>query len=50
MIGASQETVTKLFGKFKKKQLLQVNGSTLISENNAGVESFLNSSFCFSFR
>lgn len=41
-IGASRETVTRLFGEFKKKQLLQVNGSTLIIQNKAGLESILN--------
>jgi CRP/FNR family cyclic AMP-dependent transcriptional regulator len=41
-IGASRETVTRLFGEFKKKQLLQVNGSTLIIKNKAGLESVLN--------
>lgn len=42
MIGASRETVTRLFGEFKKKQLLQVNGSTLIIKNKAGLEGVLN--------
>ena len=41
-IGASRETVTRLFGEFKKKQLLQVNGSTLIIKNKAGLEGVLN--------
>ncbi len=39
MIGASRETVTRLFAAFKKKQLLQVRGSTLIIKNKAGLES-----------
>ena len=39
MIGASRETVTRLFGDFKKRQLLQVKGSTLIIKNKAGLES-----------
>ncbi len=39
MIGASRETVTRLFADFKKKQLLQVRGSTLIITNKAGLES-----------
>jgi CRP/FNR family transcriptional regulator, cyclic AMP receptor protein len=43
MIGASRETVTRLFGEFKKKQLLQVKGSTLIIKNRAGLESVMNS-------
>jgi CRP/FNR family cyclic AMP-dependent transcriptional regulator len=41
MIGASRETVTKLFADFKKKQLLQVKGSSLIITNKAGLESVL---------
>jgi len=31
--------VTRLFASFKKKQLLQVKGSTLIIKNKAGLES-----------
>lgn len=38
MIGASRETVTRLFSEFKKRQLLQVKGSTLIIKNKAGLE------------
>ena len=43
MIGASRETVTRLFGEFKRKQLVQVKGSTLIIKNKAGLESVLGS-------
>ena len=43
MIGASRETVTRLFGEFKKKQFLQIKGSTLIIKNKAGLESVLGS-------
>jgi len=43
MIGASRETVTRLFSDFKKKQLLQVKGSTLIIKNKAGLESVVGS-------
>jgi CRP/FNR family transcriptional regulator, cyclic AMP receptor protein len=43
MIGASRETVTRLFTDFKKKQLLQVKGSTLIIRNRAALESLLGS-------
>ena len=43
MIGASRETVTRLFSEFKKKQLLEVRGSTLIIKNKAALESVLNS-------
>jgi CRP/FNR family cyclic AMP-dependent transcriptional regulator len=38
MIGASRETVSRLFAAFKKKQLLQVKGSTLIVCDRAGLE------------
>lgn len=41
MIGASRETVTRLFGDFKRKQLLQVKGSTLIIKDKARLESLL---------
>ena len=41
MIGASRETVTRLFTDFKKKQLLQVKGSTLIIKNKAALEALL---------
>ena len=38
MIGASRETVTRLFADFKKKQLLEVKGSTIIIRNRAYLE------------
>ena len=38
VIGASRETVTRLFADFKKKQLLQMKGSTLIISNKAGLQ------------
>jgi CRP/FNR family cyclic AMP-dependent transcriptional regulator len=43
MIGASRETVTRLFADFKKKQLLQIKGSMLIVRNKAGLESLTGS-------
>ena len=43
VIGASRETVTRLFGEFKKKQFLQVKGSTLIIKDKTGLESVLSS-------
>jgi len=43
MIGASRETVTRLFADFKKKQLLKVKGSTLIITNRAGLENIVDS-------
>jgi CRP/FNR family transcriptional regulator, cyclic AMP receptor protein len=41
MIGASRETVTRLFADFKKKQLLEVKGSTLIIRDKGRLESML---------
>lgn len=38
MIGASRETVTRLFAEFKKKQFLQVKGSTLVILDKAALE------------
>jgi CRP/FNR family cyclic AMP-dependent transcriptional regulator len=42
MIGASRETVTRLFSDFKKKQLLQMKGSTLIVRNKLALERLAN--------
>jgi len=41
MIGASRETVTRLFADFKKKQLLRVKGSSFVITNRARLESVL---------
>jgi CRP/FNR family transcriptional regulator len=41
IIGASRETVTRLFSDFKKKEFVQVKGSTVIIKNKAGLESLL---------
>lgn len=38
MIGASRETVTRLFADFKKKKLLEVKGSSVIIKNMNGLE------------
>jgi CRP/FNR family transcriptional regulator, cyclic AMP receptor protein len=38
MIGTTRETVSRLFSEFKKKQLLQVKGSTLILHNKPALE------------
>ncbi len=43
MIGASRETVTRLFADFKKRQLLQVKGSTVVIRDRAALESLSNS-------
>ncbi len=41
MIGTSRETVTRLFAIFKRKQLVEVRGSTLVITNKAGLEKVL---------
>src|SRR6266567_4308474 len=38
MIGTTRETVSRLFSEFKKRQLLQVKGSTLIIRNKVALE------------
>jgi CRP/FNR family transcriptional regulator, cyclic AMP receptor protein len=38
MIGASRETVTRLFADFKKKELVQVKGSTLTIKDKPALE------------
>jgi CRP/FNR family cyclic AMP-dependent transcriptional regulator len=42
MIGSSRETVTRLLADFRKKQILQVSGSTLVIKNKQSLESILN--------
>ncbi len=41
MIGASRETVTRLFVDFRKQRLIQQNGSTLVVPNRAALESLI---------
>ena len=43
MIGTTRETVSRLFSDFRKKQLLQTKGSTLIIRNKPALEKMLNS-------
>ena len=38
MIGTTRETITRLFSDFKKKQLLQVKGSTLVLHSKSALE------------
>jgi CRP/FNR family transcriptional regulator, cyclic AMP receptor protein len=38
MIGCSRETVTRLFASFKKNQLVEVHGSSVLIKNKAGLE------------
>jgi CRP/FNR family transcriptional regulator len=43
MIGTTRETVSRLFSDFKKKQLVQVNGSTLIIRSKLALEKMVDS-------
>src|SRR6202051_1227913 len=44
MIGASRETVTRLFADFKKRTLLQIKGSSVTIKNKLGLERLLQES------
>lgn len=44
MIGASRETVTRLFADFKKKNLLQIKGSSVTIKDKLGIEQLLQQS------
>jgi CRP/FNR family transcriptional regulator len=41
MIGSSRETVTRIFGEFKKSNLLQIKGSSVTLKNKPGLEQLL---------
>ena len=41
MIGTSRETVTRLFAEFKKKQLIQANGSVVLLRNRSGLQNLI---------
>jgi CRP/FNR family cyclic AMP-dependent transcriptional regulator len=43
MLGTTRETVSRLFSDFKKKQFLQLKGSTLIIRNRASLEKMVHS-------
>jgi CRP/FNR family transcriptional regulator len=43
MIGTSRETVSRLFSSFKKRQLIQVKGSTLTIRDKAGLQRMVQS-------
>ena len=43
IIGTTRETVSRLFSQFKKKQLLQLKGATLIIRNRAALQKIVNS-------
>ena len=38
MIGTSRETVTRLFADFKKKQIVQLRGSTLLIRDKTALD------------
>jgi CRP/FNR family transcriptional regulator len=44
MIGASRETVTRMFGEFKKNNLVQVKGSNVVLKNKQGLENLIQGS------
>ena len=41
MIGTSRETVTRLFVDFKKRQILQSKGSTVLIRNKAALKAMV---------
>jgi len=43
IIGTTRETVSRLFSEFKKKQLLQLKGSTLLIRNRPALEKIVQS-------
>ena len=43
IIGTTRETVSRLFSEFKKKQLLQLKGSTLVIRNRTALEKIVQS-------
>jgi CRP-like cAMP-binding protein len=43
MIGTTRETVSCLFSEFKKRQLVQLKGATLILRNKAALGKMVNS-------
>ncbi|HLO08724.1 MAG TPA: Crp/Fnr family transcriptional regulator [Terriglobales bacterium] len=43
IIGTTRETVSRLFSEFKKKQLLQLKGATLIIRNKPALEKMMHS-------
>jgi CRP/FNR family transcriptional regulator, cyclic AMP receptor protein len=43
MIGSSRETVTRLFSDFKRKELLQVKGSSVLIQDIGALRKFAES-------
>ena len=46
MIGSTRETVTRLLTNFRRNQLLQIRGSTLIIKNKSGLEDIIHGVGC----
>jgi CRP/FNR family cyclic AMP-dependent transcriptional regulator len=44
MIGTTRETVSRLFSEFKKRQLVQLKGATLVIRNKSALEKMVHSS------
>ena len=42
MIGTTRETVSRLFSEFKKRQLVELKGTTLVIRNKAALEEMVN--------
>ena len=42
MIGTSRETVSRLITGFKRKNLIELHGSTLLLTNKKGLEELVN--------
>jgi CRP/FNR family cyclic AMP-dependent transcriptional regulator len=42
MIGASRETITRLFSDFKAQQIIQVKGASLLVRNRSALRAVLN--------
>ena len=42
LIGASRETVTRLFSEFKSERLIEVNGATLLLNNRPALQALAN--------
>jgi CRP/FNR family transcriptional regulator len=43
IIGTTRETVSRLFSQFKRKQIVQLKGATLIIRNKAALEKMVTS-------
>jgi CRP-like cAMP-binding protein len=41
MLGTSRETVTRLFADFKRQQLIEIRGASLVITDKAGLQQFL---------